>query len=293
MNKPISGLKLDIQALWRVSQNLGLIAIGSILCAAAINGILIPQAFLNAGFSGLALVIHYLFPRLPVSWLYFFLNIPLFAIGWKYVGRRFFLYSLVGMVIFSMAIEWTHIPIIVHDKILGALLAGIIAGIGSGIILRSLGSAGGLDILSVIMLQRFSIRLGTTSLGFNTIVMALGAILFSIDIALYTLIYVFVTSHTMNFVVTGLSQRKAIIIISQYWDEISKEILSNLNRGVTVLKGQGGYSGKEEQVLYTVISFRELLRLKRLIRHLDPDAFVVVNDTLEVMGHRIGTQPHW
>jgi uncharacterized membrane-anchored protein YitT (DUF2179 family) len=293
MTKDALRLRWDLHAIWNVFQNLGLIAVGSVLCATAINGILIPQEFLNAGFSGLALVIHYLFPRFPVSWLYFFLNIPLFAIGWKYVGRRFFLYSLAGMVIFSMAIEWMHIPIPVHDKMLGALLAGIIAGIGSGIILRSLGSAGGVDILSVIMLQRFSIRLGTTSLAFNSILIFLGAVLFSIDVALYTLIYVFVISHTINFVVTGLSQRKAIIIISQHWSEISKEILDNLNRGVTVLKGQGGYSGKEEQVLYTVIAFRELPRLKRLIRQLDPDAFVVVNDTLEVMGHRIGTQPHW
>jgi uncharacterized membrane-anchored protein YitT (DUF2179 family) len=143
------------------------------------------------------------------------------------------------------------------------------------------------------MLQRFSVRLGTTSLAFNSILIFMGAMLFSIDIALYTLIYVFVTSQTVNFVVTGLSQRKAVIIISRQWDSLAKEILENLNRGVTVLEGRGGYSGREEQVLYTVISFRELPRLKRLIRHLDPDAFVVVHNTLEVMGHRIGTQPHW
>jgi uncharacterized membrane-anchored protein YitT (DUF2179 family) len=288
-----SYLPLNIHAIGRILKNLGLITLGSVLCASAINGILIPQKFLNAGFSGLALMIHYLFPYLPVSYLYLFLNIPLFAIGWKYVGRRFFLYSLMGMVIFSLAIEWTHISIAVQDKMLSALLAGIIAGVGSGIILRSLGSAGGVDILSVIMLQRFSVRLGTTSLAFNSILIFMGAMLFSIDIALYTLIYVFVTSQTVNFVVTGLSQRKAVIIISRQWDSLAKEILENLNRGVTVLEGRGGYSGREEQVLYTVISFRELPRLKRLIRHLDPDAFVVVHNTLEVMGHRIGTQPHW
>ncbi|MBN1848878.1 MAG: YitT family protein [Deltaproteobacteria bacterium] len=284
---------IDMKAIWRVIQNLGLITIGSVLCAVAINGILIPLSFLNAGFSGLALAIHYMFPFLQVSWLYFILNIPLFAIGWKYVGRRFFLYSLAGMIIFSGAIEWTHISIVVRDKILGALLAGIISGVGSGIILRSLGSAGGVDILAVIMLKRFSIRLGTTSLAFNSLLMVLGAGLFSVDVALYTLIYVFVTSYAVNFVVTGLSQRKAILIISQHWDKISREIMSNLNRGVTVIKGQGGYSGKEEHILYTVISFRELPRLKRLIHRLDPVAFVVVNDTLEVMGNRIGTQPHW
>lgn len=282
-----------LESLWIVIKNLGIIAAGSLLCAVAINGILIPQGFLNAGFSGLALAIHYLFPGLPVAWIYFLLNVPLFAIGWKYVGRRFFLYSLAGMVIFSLAIQWIHLPVPVENGILSALLAGIISGAGSGIILKSLGSAGGLDILAVVMLQRFSVRLGSTSLGFNSLLLLIGAALFSIEIALYTLIYVFVTSHIINLVVTGLSQRKAVIIISPRWKELSQEILHRIHRGVTILEGHGGYSGKEERVIYTVITFQELPRLKNVIKRLDPEAFMVVTDTLEVMGHRIGTQPHW
>jgi uncharacterized membrane-anchored protein YitT (DUF2179 family) len=94
-------------------------------------------------------------------------------------------------------------------------------------------------------------------------------------------------------VVTGLSQRKAIFIISPHWEEISGRILREIRRGVTIIRGQGGYSGSEEQILYTIITFRDLPRLKRVIRRVDPGAFVVVTDTLEVMGHHIGTQPHW
>jgi len=277
------------QVLW----NLVLISLGSVLCAVAINGVLIRQKFLSAGFTGLALIIHYLTPVLPVAWLYLLLNVPLFVLGWKYVGQRFFLYSLVGMVIFSCAVEWIQVSVPVQDKILSALLAGIITGTGSGIILRSLGSAGGLDILSVIMLQRFSVRLGTTSLAFNSLVLMAGAILFSIEMALYSLIYVYVTSYMLNLMVTGLSQRKAVFIISHHAKEICQGILQEINRGVTILRGEGGYTGKEEQILYTVITFRELSQLKRMIRRVDPGAFMVVSDTLEVMGYRIGSQPHW
>ena len=282
-----------MRLLRQIIGNLGLIALGSVLCAISINGILIPRGFLSAGFTGLALGVHYLFPIVPVSFLYFLLNIPLFALGWKYVGRRFFIYSLAGMVIFSCAVQWIHVPIPVQDKILGALLAGIITGTGAGVILRSLGSAGGLDILSVIMLQRFSVRLGTTSLAFNSVVLIAAAVFFTIERALYTLIFVYVNSYMLNLVVTGLSQRKAIFIISQKGEEISRNILHEIHRGLTIIRGQGGYTGNEEQIIYTVITFRELAQLKRMIRRLDPLAFVVVTDTLEVMGHRIGTQPHW
>jgi uncharacterized membrane-anchored protein YitT (DUF2179 family) len=284
-----SRMEPAIQVAW----NLALISLGSALCSMAINGILIPQQFYGAGFTGVALIIHYMFSSLPVPVLYFILNIPVFALGWMYVGRRFFIYSIAGMFIFTGTLVWIQISLPVHDKMLSAILAGIILGVGSGIILRSLGSAGGLDILSVIFLKRFSIRLGSTILAFNSLILVAGAVLFSLEGALYTLIYIFVSSYMVNLVVTGLSQRKAVYIISPRWEEISHEIMDKIQRGVTVIKGQGGYTGRDEQILYTVISFRELPQLKQLIRGVDPSAFVVVSDTLEVMGQGIGNQPHW
>ena len=284
-----SRMESTIEVLW----NLALISLGSGLCSMAINGILIPQHFFGAGFTGVALIVHYIFPSLPVAVIYFILNVPIFTLGWMYVGRRFFLYSIAGLFIFTGTLVWIHISLPVHDKMLSALLAGIIVGVGSGIILRSLGSAGGLDIFSVIFLKRFSIRLGSTILAFNSLVLGAGAILFSLDGALYTLVYIFVCSYVVNVVVTGLSQRKAVHIISPRWKEISHEIMDKIQRGVTIINGQGGYTGRDEQILYTVISFRELPQLKQMIRSVDPNAFVVVTDTLEVMGHGIGNQPHW
>jgi uncharacterized membrane-anchored protein YitT (DUF2179 family) len=284
-----SRMKPAIEVVW----NLVLISLGSALCSTAINGILIPHKFFSAGFTGVALIIHYIFPYLSVAVIYLILNVPVFALGWMYIGRRFFIFSIAGTFIFIGTLAWIHIPLPVHDKMLGAILAGIIAGVGSGIILRSLGSAGGLDILSIIFLKRFSIRLGSTILAFNSLILLAGAVLFSLEEALYTLIYIFVSSYIVNFVVTGLSQRKAVYIISPRWEEISHEIMRKIQRGVTVIKGQGGYTGRDEQILYTVISFRELPQLKQLIRGVDPSAFVVVTDTLEVMGQGIGNQPHW
>ncbi|MDY6952563.1 MAG: YitT family protein [Thermodesulfobacteriota bacterium] len=276
-----------------LSRNIGLIMLGSAVCAVAINGILVPHRFVSGGVTGLALVIHYIVPSLPVSGLYFVLNLPLFAMGWKFVGRRFFLYSIAGMIVFSASLKWVHVPVNIHDPVPSALLAGIISGLGSGIILRSVGSAGGTDILAVTLLNRFSIRLGTTTLAFNAGVLILAALSSALEPVLYTLIYMFVTSYVLDLMVTGLSQRKAVLIISSQWEEIAQRVLAQVRRGVTILQGQGAFSGQGQQILYTVITFRELAKAKGIIRQVDPGAFVVVTDTLEVMGHRIGNQPHW
>jgi uncharacterized membrane-anchored protein YitT (DUF2179 family) len=285
--------KITLESIGHVSWNLFLITAGSIICAAAVNAILVPLQFFGAGFTGITLIIHYLIPAVPISLLYFLLNIPVYIMGWKYVGRRFFLYSIPGMILFSVALEYVHLSLPLNDNILAAILAGIIMGVGSGIILRSLGSAGGLDILSVIFFKLFSFRLGTTILGFNVFILLTGAILFSLERALYTLIYIYINSRVVNLVVTGLSQRKSLFIISPQWEKISKEIMDKVRRGVTILEGRGAYTNKEQNVLYTVITLRDLSRVKRIVRDIDPDSILIVNDTLEVMGQQIGNQPHW
>ena len=279
--------------IFTIFWNLLLIFTGSVICAVAIKGILVPKQFLAGGVTGLALLSHYVFPSLPIGFLYFLLNIPLFIIGWMFVGRRFFWFSLAGMLIFSAVIFWPYPVFPVEDMILNAMAAGIISGIGSGIILRSLGSAGGLDILSIILFKRFSLRPGTTVMTFHALLLFIALFRLPTELVLYTLIYFFINSYFVNLVVIGFSQRKAIMIISSRWEEISQQIMEKLQRGVTVVQGSGGYSGQQLHILYSVITLTELSRFKEMIRNVDPGAFVVVTDTLEVMGKRIGNQPHW
>jgi len=282
-----------LESMRRVSWNLLMLILGSLLCSVAINGILIPDGFLSSGLTGLVLILHYQYPGLPVSTLYFLLNVPVFALGWKFVGRRFFFYSLAGMIIFSVSLTWVQVSFPIQDMLSSALLAGILSGAGGGLTLKSLGSTGGTDILSVALLERFSVRLGDTTLAFNCLVLLAGALLFPMEKVLYTLIYIYVSTRILNLVVTGLSHRKAVMIISDRAEAISIRILADIKRGVTTLDGQGAYSGRDAKVLYTVVTFRELSRVKQLIRQIDPKAFVVVSDTLEVMGQRIGNQPSW
>jgi uncharacterized membrane-anchored protein YitT (DUF2179 family) len=291
---------MKVLAGWRgwpvlknISWNLGLLLTGSLLCAAAVIGILIRQHFFSGGVAGLAIMIHYLIPFFSVAFLYALANVPLFLTGWFVIGRRFFLYSVVGTLLLIAAIALVDVDIPVHDKLLAALLAGLIQGVGSGIILKSLGSSGGTDILAVIFFQRFSVQLGTTKLIFNLMILVAAALLFSLEDALYTLIYLYSATRIIDLVVTGLNQRKAFFIISPLGETISRRILNEINRGVTILHGKGAYSEQKQQILYTVINLREMAPLKEIVRNVDPDAVVVVSDTTEVMGRRIGNQLRW
>ena len=197
------------------------------------------------------------------------------------------------MVIFSAVIFYPFPIFPIEDMILNALAAGIISGIGLGIILRSLGSACGLDILSIILFKRFSIRPGTTVMIFHALLLLIALYRLPMELVLYTLIYFFINAYFVNLVVIGFSQRMAVMIIFPQWQEISRHIMEKLQRGVTIVQGEGGFSKQSIHILYFVITLMELSRFKEMVRKIDSNAFVVVTDTLEVMGKRIGNQPHW
>jgi uncharacterized membrane-anchored protein YitT (DUF2179 family) len=128
---------------------------------------------------------------------------------------------------------------------------------------------------------------------FHAIILFIALFRLPLERVLYTLIYFFINAYFVNLVIIGLNQRKAIMIISPQWEEISRQIMEKLQRGVTMVTGVGGYSGQQLHILYSVVTIAELSRFKEMIRKIDPNAFVVVTETLEVMGKRIGNQPHW
>lgn len=273
--------------------NLLLITAGSLISAAAINGLLLPHKFVSGGMMGFALLVHYAVPSVPPGIWYVLMNIPIFFLAWICVGRRFFFYSLAGLVIFSLAVLFMRIGVELEDKLLAAIMAGILSGVGIGMILRSQGSSGGADILSVIFLKRFSLRVGHTVFYLNCIVVLLALALQSLESVLYTVIYLYVNSGVLNLVLNGLSQRKVLFIVSEKWEEIASEIQKELDRTMTLLHASRGLTRTDTRALYTVVTFRDVAPLKRIVSGIDSQAFVVVQDTVEVMNSRIGNQPHW
>ncbi|MBN1828361.1 MAG: YitT family protein [Deltaproteobacteria bacterium] len=274
-----------------MATNVILITTGSLILAWGVNAIVIPKQFLSAGVLGVSLAIHYLVPSIGVGLLYAIINIPLVALGWFKVGHRFMYYTAFGILVFSMSARFLKPPpIAVDDLLLSAILAGIISGIGMGIVLRSAGSTGGVDILAIFFNKKWEIRMGWTYLAFNGLVLFAGALIFSLETALYSLIYVFTASRVIDAVISGFNQRKQILIISEESKRIADRILEELNRGVTFLEGRGAYTDRPKEVIMSIVTMTELGRVKDLIYDLDPHAFVIINDTLEVLGKRHGAR---
>ena len=272
---------------WRFWKTILLMGIGMLFFAAAINGIIIPHEYMSGGISGISLIVYYLVGWPSVGIIYFLINIPIFAIGWREISLRFIVLSFIGTVIFSFSLQFTSgIRLPAHDNIMAAVLAGILMGIGTGLYIRVGGTAGGLDIIATIAKKRLGIPMGRIFFMLNIVPLAAAAFINSLDVALYSGISMYVYSVVVDRVQTGFSQRQSVFIISSKPKEVAQGVMKRIDRGVTFLDSTGGYSKRKGYVLYTVINMKELGRLKQLLFDIDPGAFVAINNTSEVIGRR-------
>lgn len=272
-----------------VIKNLALIAAGCTIFVYGMNAVMIPAKMFSGGLTGLAILIKYKYAWASVGGTYLLLNLPLLLLGWYQVGKRFIAYSLFGIVYFSLVTMLFRPPVVqLSDPLLSALLAGVICGVGNGLVLRSLGSAGGMDILAVYLNKRWGLRVGTIYFGSNAAVILVGIYFHEINAALYSTILLFVSGSVIDAVISGFNARISVLVVSDNWETIAGQILGRLNRGVTYLDGEGAFSHNPKRIILTITTVTELPKFKDLIFHLDPDAFVVINNTLEVLGQRHG-----
>jgi uncharacterized membrane-anchored protein YitT (DUF2179 family) len=261
------------------------IVLGALMWSISINGILVHHKFISGGISGLALLIHYLIPKLSIGLMVFLINIPLFIMGWTMISGKFFFFSLLGMFSFSLFLTFTtSFHITVANPLLAAVFAGVISGCGSGLIFRSGGSGGGTGIIAMVLNRRLSVRVGIVSSLFNSIPLVLGAFLINLDAALYSIIYVFVSGSVMDRILASFNERRSVFIISAHSFEISQQILNKLHRGATLLTGRGAYTQSPLEIIYSVISLFELAKMKDMVTAIDPKAFLIINETQEVIG---------
>jgi uncharacterized membrane-anchored protein YitT (DUF2179 family) len=273
----------------RVAANLALICGGCLLYVIGMNAVLVPARMFTGGITGVAILINYHLPAANIGLSYFLLNIPLAVLGWRTISRRFILYTLFGMAFFSLAAGlFKPPPLLLEDPILSALLAAVICGAGSGLILRSIGSAGGIDILAIYLNRKVGLHIGTLLFTVNTLVILAGAYLHDVALSLYSLIFLFASSQVIDKVVAGFNTRKQVIVVSRQHEAIRQLILERIGRGVTLFDAEGGYSREHKRVLFTITTLTELPRLKEGVLAIDPDAMVIINDTLEVIGKRLG-----
>ncbi|MDO9583157.1 MAG: YitT family protein [Desulfomicrobium sp.] len=267
-----------------VPWNIFLLTVGSFFVAMAINSVAVPHGLVSGGVSGIALLIYYFTSALtPGLWL-FLLNIPIAALGWVMVSRRFVLYTAYGMASITLWMELIAFTLPIDDILLASIFGGALLGAGAGISMRSLGSSGGLDIIGIILHQRFGFRIGQISFLFNAALFAVSFALLETDLVLYSLIMVFVTSQIMDYVLSMFNQRKLVFVISDHAQTIADAIMKEAHRGVTLLEGRGGYTGQPKQVVMTVVNNVQQKKLEEMIFTLDPEAFVIFENTFNVIG---------
>lgn len=272
------------QLTYSVPYNLLLLTAGAVIFGIGVKAIALPHGLITGGVSGVALLLYYWTGWLEPGLWYLLINTPIFILGWFFVSRRFFFYSLYGMLVMTVAMDWVAFTIPVTEPVLAVLAGGTLVGTGSGIILNSLGSGGGNDIIAIILNQRFNFRIGTFFFLFNISLFAFSLGRLPLDLVLFSLAMSFVTSQMVDYFLSIFNQRKLVLIISERADVIAAEILSRIHRGATYLEGRGAFSGRKKDVLLTVVNNYQLKRVEELVFNLDPDAFVIMENTFNVLG---------
>lgn len=242
----------------------------------------------EGGFNGITLILYNVL-HLDPAIMYLALNIPMFLIGWRILGKKTFAYTIIGTVSVSLFIKIFQIykfPIDLHnDMFLVSLFAGVFLGIGLGIIFRVGGTTGGVDIIARLVNKFFGWPMGKTMFIFDAVVIILSWVAYlDARSVMYTLVCVFVTARVIDFVQEGAYAARGAIIISNKNNMIAERIAKKMDRGVTFLRGSGYYTKENREVIYCVVAKNELFKLKSIVLSIDPHAFMSVSEVHDVSG---------
>lgn len=265
-----------------------LIAVGSAVFALGFQFFMYPNSIVSGGVTGLAMIVNRLC-SLPVGVLTIVFNLPLFIIAWKHFGLDFLVSSMAGVAFSSVAVDAFALLGVAatDDPMLAAIIGGAIKGLGLGMIYYVGATTGGVDIVAKLVRQKYPhLNFGTLILILDVVIIAAYALIFRIyESAMYSLIGMYVVSQVIDLVLYGLDYSSICYIISERSDEIVEEIISGqLHRGVTLLHGEGAYSRQEKRVIMCVIKHTQIAEIRRMIKRIDVNAFVVVSDAKNVFG---------
>lgn len=283
-----SGLKemniLKNRKVKEVVTNLFLLTAGACIFAVGIKAIAVHHGFITGGLFGTALLIFYVTDWLSPNVLYFIMNIPLFVVGYLFVGKRFFWYSLYATIATILIFEVVNLDFGIDNQLYAAIASGVLCGVGAGLFLKSLGSGGGLDVAAVMLNMKFNISFGKFYLSYNCLLFVFCFMLMDVDLCIASMILLFITSVTIDGVLSSGSQRKMVYIISEKNNEIANDVLKILKRGATFIKARGAFSGETKEILMTVVSNMQLKRLEEVVYNIDEKALFIVENTFSVLG---------
>lgn len=264
-----------------------LITLGCFIASAGVNIFLVNAELLSGGVTGIALILQYLF-NIPSGISTFLINIPLIILSYKLLSKRFTIYTTIGMSASSLFLVLTNnIPDFfkLDDTLLYCIYGGVLCGLGYGLVFSRNGSTGGIDIVSMILRKRNSnLEIGKLGFTFNIFIILLAAIIFNPSKALYTLISIYIQATVLDKVISGFNSKKLLLILTEKEEEVIKYVIKDMNRGVTSLIAEGEYTHNLKKMLYVAVTTPQMVRLKRKILMIDPNAFITIIDVSEVNG---------
>lgn len=265
-------------------KQLFMIVIASVILAFSYNMFLLPHEVLSAGVTGIAFIIGLKMPWLNSGMMIFLLNIPIVIYGYRVLGGKLILYTVISIAVTSFSMQLIPKEALAQDPLLSAVFGGAIGGIAIGLVFKSQGSTGGFDIIGLGITRKKEIPLGQIMFVLNTAVVFVAGFLFDWDRALFTMASIFATTKVIDAIHTS-HLKLTVTIITGKGQEMKKELLANLVRGITVWNGEGAYSAEERKILYTVVSRYELTQLKEIVKKVDDKAFMNITSTVDVMGN--------
>lgn len=270
-----------------VFKSIAPVIIGNILYALTVKLFVLPSQLMSSGTTGISLFMNHFF-NIPITMFIFIFNVFMLIIGFLILGKKFAMTTIISSFIYPIALEFLNQtlgdPIITENLLLNTIFAGLGLGLSLGIVLRSGASTGGMDIPPLLLYRFFRIPVSISLYVFDFIILSIQTLYNPLENLLYGILLILTTSIVLDKVMLMGTTRTEIKIISEHHDQIAQDILSEIDRGVTLLQAKGGYSKQEQSVILSVISNRELPRIEKIVRSVDPDAFMIVSRVSEVWG---------
>jgi uncharacterized membrane-anchored protein YitT (DUF2179 family) len=262
---------------------------GILFAGFALEGFLVPNRFFDGGVSGISLLIHE-FYNLKLAYIILLANIPFIIMGAYQVNRAFAFKTFAAIIGLSLCIQFIPYPEVTNDKLLVAIFGGIFMGIGVGLAMRGGCALDGIEVLALFTGKRISFTVSEIILGINIIIFLVSALKLGLSTALYSILTYYTASRTIDFVVEGLEEYTGVTIISGYSEEIKRELVMSLSRGITIYKGERGFLKETYDIsqpcdiIFTVVTRLELRRLRNMIQSIDPKAFIFTSIIKEAAG---------
>jgi len=267
-----------------------LILVGSFILAAGFVLFITPYKIVPGGVYGISIVLHHLLGT-PVGLMALAFDIPLTIIGIKVLGPRFGIKTVVGFTLTAFFVDgltyfYGTEPLVEGDALLSSIFGGLFIGVGLGLIFKSRATSGGTDIVAMMISKYTKMPVGRLLIMVDSVIVLVGLAAFQDwKIPLYSLIVIFIAGKVLDTILEGIDYDKVLFIISDKTDEIRQKILVDLNRGGTILKGEGLYDNYERSIVFTVVNRRETVMLQDFIHSIDPNAFVTVMNANEILGN--------